>query len=130
MNTPLNIIVGIDLGTTNSLVAYADAAGPRVIEDDHEASLPSVVAFDDAGNVSTTTAPLASGPPLATLTEYVICSVVVTGSAASVCVTDRSASERVVKRVSFQPPCGIVNQRPADWNGETAGSYRWRTRQW
>ena len=49
-----NIIIGIDLGTTNSLVAYADEAGPHLIagpagEDD--VLLPSVVAFDDAGRV-------------------------------------------------------------------------------
>ncbi|MDX2130768.1 MAG: Hsp70 family protein [Planctomycetota bacterium] len=37
-------IVGIDLGTTNSLVAIADARGPRVIPDDAgRATLPSVV---------------------------------------------------------------------------------------
>lgn len=37
-------IVGIDLGTTNSLVAYCDAKGPRVLPDEHgRAILPSVV---------------------------------------------------------------------------------------
>ncbi|MBI4718700.1 MAG: Fe-S protein assembly chaperone HscA [Planctomycetes bacterium] len=51
MTDPRDIIVGIDLGTTNSLVAYADEAGPRLIfgsagEDD--VLLPSVVAFDAA----------------------------------------------------------------------------------
>ena len=43
-------IVGIDLGTTNSLVAYCDEAGPRVLEGPGgERSLPSVVrlAWDD-----------------------------------------------------------------------------------
>jgi len=50
-----DIIMGIDLGTTNSLVAYADEAGPHLIagpggEDD--VLLPSVVAFDDAGRVA------------------------------------------------------------------------------
>jgi molecular chaperone DnaK (HSP70) len=50
-----DIIIGIDLGTTNSLVAYADEAGPHLIagpagEDD--VLLPSVVAFDDAGRVA------------------------------------------------------------------------------
>lgn len=49
-----DIIIGIDLGTTNSLPAYADEAGPRLIagpggEDD--ILLPSVVSFDDAGRV-------------------------------------------------------------------------------
>jgi len=47
-----DIIVGIDLGTTNSLVAYADESGPHLIpgpggKDD--VLLPSVVAFDDRG---------------------------------------------------------------------------------
>lgn len=45
-------IIGIDLGTTNSLVAYADERGPRLIpgpggEDD--VLLPSVVTFGDDG---------------------------------------------------------------------------------
>ena len=40
------IIVGIDLGTTNSLVAIADERGPRVLRDETgEALLPSVVRF-------------------------------------------------------------------------------------
>jgi molecular chaperone DnaK (HSP70) len=39
-------IVGIDLGTTNSLVAVCDAAGPRVLADDAgRALLPSVVRY-------------------------------------------------------------------------------------
>ncbi len=41
-------IVGIDLGTTNSLVAYCDAAGPRVLADAHgDALLPSAVRYRD-----------------------------------------------------------------------------------
>jgi molecular chaperone DnaK (HSP70) len=37
-------IVGIDLGTTNSLVAYCDEKGPRILaDDDGKAILPSVV---------------------------------------------------------------------------------------
>src|SRR5882672_6751665 len=46
-------IVGIDLGTTNSLVAYVDAAGiPRVIPDaEGRRLLPSVVAYTPAGIV-------------------------------------------------------------------------------
>jgi molecular chaperone DnaK (HSP70) len=41
-------IVGIDLGTTNSLVAVCDAAGPRVIPDEKgRPLLPSVVRFGD-----------------------------------------------------------------------------------
>ncbi|HVQ75387.1 MAG TPA: molecular chaperone DnaK [Candidatus Binatia bacterium] len=43
-------IVGIDLGTTNSLVAYVDRGVPRVIpDDDGRALLPSIVAFTAAG---------------------------------------------------------------------------------
>ncbi|MEM6506670.1 MAG: Hsp70 family protein, partial [Planctomycetota bacterium] len=41
---PPEPIVGIDLGTTNSLVAYCDEKGPRVLPDgDGRAVLPSVV---------------------------------------------------------------------------------------
>src|SRR5262245_42579044 len=43
-------IVGIDLGTTNSLVAYVDGGIPKVIPDDEgRALLPSIVAFTAAG---------------------------------------------------------------------------------
>ena len=45
-------IVGIDLGTTNSLVAYVDGGIPRVIPDaEGRALLPSIVAFTPAGVV-------------------------------------------------------------------------------
>ncbi|HEX3177932.1 MAG TPA: Fe-S protein assembly chaperone HscA [Methylomirabilota bacterium] len=47
-------IIGIDLGTTNSLVAYVDEASglPRVIPDDEgRALLPSIVAFTPDGLV-------------------------------------------------------------------------------
>jgi len=38
------IIVGIDLGTTFSLVAYADESGPHILRDRNgEARLPSVI---------------------------------------------------------------------------------------
>src|SRR5882724_2035312 len=41
------VIIGIDLGTTNSLVAYADERGPRIIESpDSQRILPSVVRID------------------------------------------------------------------------------------
>ncbi|MBS0192056.1 MAG: Hsp70 family protein [Phycisphaerales bacterium] len=43
-------IVGIDLGTTNSLVAFCDEAGPRVLGED--ALVPSVVRFEDSGGVT------------------------------------------------------------------------------
>ena len=43
---PTDPIVGIDLGTTNSLVTYCDDHGPRVLEDSKGARLlPSVVRF-------------------------------------------------------------------------------------
>ncbi|MCB9844044.1 MAG: Fe-S protein assembly chaperone HscA [Phycisphaeraceae bacterium] len=43
-------IVGIDLGTTNSLVAYADEKGPRILVDAHGTRmLPSVVRFNADG---------------------------------------------------------------------------------
>ena len=43
-------IIGIDLGTTNSLVAWCDAAGPKVLlGDDGSALLPSCVRFDPTG---------------------------------------------------------------------------------
>ena len=42
-------IIGIDLGTTNSLVAYCDEKGPRLLESpDSQRVLPSVVRFDAA----------------------------------------------------------------------------------
>src|ERR1700693_6522483 len=46
-------IVGIDLGTTNSLVAYVDAGGvPRVIpESEGRKLLPSIVAYTPSGVV-------------------------------------------------------------------------------
>ena len=46
-------IVGIDLGTTNSLVAYVDGAGvPRVIPDQEgRRLLPSIVAYTPNGVV-------------------------------------------------------------------------------
>src|SRR5215471_581641 len=45
-------IVGIDLGTTNSLVAYLDAGVPKVIPDEEGRTLlPSVVAFTRDGVV-------------------------------------------------------------------------------
>ncbi len=41
-------IVGIDLGTTNSLVAYLDLTGPKIVEDhDGQKIVPSVVSLAD-----------------------------------------------------------------------------------
>ena len=46
--------VGIDLGTTFSLVAYADESGPHQIRDaDGEGRVPSVLCFGSALTVST-----------------------------------------------------------------------------
>ncbi len=45
-------IVGIDLGTTNSLVAIVEEGAPRVIADlDGSRLVPSVIYFDQAGEV-------------------------------------------------------------------------------
>jgi molecular chaperone DnaK len=47
---PKELVVGIDLGTTNSLVAYMDGDVPRIITDEDGAGLlPSVVAFGPTG---------------------------------------------------------------------------------
>jgi molecular chaperone DnaK (HSP70) len=56
MTTPDDIIIGIDLGTTNSLVAWADERGPMIIGGpggDGDRLLPSVVGFDpETGRVT------------------------------------------------------------------------------
>src|SRR5437899_7894782 len=45
-------IVGIDLGTTNSLVAIVEEGAPRIIADlDGSRLVPSVIYFDQAGEV-------------------------------------------------------------------------------
>jgi len=45
-------VVGIDLGTTNSLVAYMDASSPKVIPGaDGDPLVPSVVSLDPAGGI-------------------------------------------------------------------------------
>jgi len=45
-------VVGIDLGTTNSLVAYVKDGVPQVIRDHQgDALVPSVVSFADEGVV-------------------------------------------------------------------------------
>lgn len=51
--TQTDPIIGIDLGTTFSLVACADARGPRVLRDeDGEGRVPSVLCFSPDGSVS------------------------------------------------------------------------------
>ena len=48
-----DIILGIDLGTTFSLVAYADKKGPHIIRDAQgEGRVPSVIGFSPDGRVS------------------------------------------------------------------------------
>ncbi len=51
MTCDKDIIIGIDLGTTNSLVAFADAGGPHLIHKSgtDDAILPSVVCFEENG---------------------------------------------------------------------------------
>ncbi len=47
------LIVGIDLGTTNSLVAFNDAAGSKILGDDSDCPmLPSVVRFNPDGSTT------------------------------------------------------------------------------
>ncbi|MFZ9880307.1 MAG: Hsp70 family protein, partial [Phycisphaerales bacterium] len=46
---PSDPIVGIDLGTTNSLVAYCFESGPRVLGGEQGAIVPSVVRFLEGG---------------------------------------------------------------------------------
>jgi Fe-S protein assembly chaperone HscA len=45
-------VVGIDLGTTNSLVAFMDLTAPKIIPgDDGDKLVPSVVTFSETGNI-------------------------------------------------------------------------------
>ena len=64
-------IVGIDLGTTNSLIAYVDDAGPRVVADSAtgQKMLPSIVSFlpNDRVVVGWEAGELARTQPLSTI---------------------------------------------------------------
>ncbi|MBI5608631.1 MAG: Hsp70 family protein, partial [Deltaproteobacteria bacterium] len=52
------LAVGIDLGTTNSLVAWVDASGqPRVLSGPDGPLVPSVIAFDEQGELLATGVP-------------------------------------------------------------------------
>lgn len=51
MNTPSNKMVGIDLGTTNSVVAALVDGEVRVLEEEGESILPSVVGMNLAGKL-------------------------------------------------------------------------------
>ncbi len=45
-------VVGIDLGTTNSLVAYMDLTAPKIIPgEDGDRLVPSVVSFSESGEI-------------------------------------------------------------------------------
>ena len=47
-----DVIVGIDLGTTNSLIAYVDESAPKIIANEGEDKLvPSVIFIDDEKNI-------------------------------------------------------------------------------
>ncbi|XOV74172.1 MAG: Hsp70 family protein [Phycisphaerales bacterium] len=60
--TQTDPIIGIDLGTTNSLVAYADAKGPRILTGpDGERMLPSVVRYAHDASVEAVGTERASG---------------------------------------------------------------------
>ncbi len=49
----MSLILGIDLGTTNTLAAYMTEGGPEIIRhSDSDALVPSVVAFSQAGEVT------------------------------------------------------------------------------
>ena len=51
MNMDTNVVVGIDLGTTNSEVAILSANFPEVVAEADDFILPSCVGLDEAGNV-------------------------------------------------------------------------------
>jgi len=54
MTAPQGPIIGIDLGTTNSLVAVADHRGPRLLQDSSGRSmLPSVVRYSPGDGLAT-----------------------------------------------------------------------------
>ncbi len=51
--TESDLIIGIDLGTTNSLVAYTIDNKPKVVKvDGHSALLPSIIHFLENGNIA------------------------------------------------------------------------------
>jgi len=53
MSALQDIVIGIDLGTTNSLVAVCDDTGPRVLRDEAgQGCLPSFLTFDPNGAVT------------------------------------------------------------------------------
>ena len=46
-----DLIVGIDLGTTNSEIAVVENGQPRVLADDGDPILPSIVGIGDDGKL-------------------------------------------------------------------------------
>src|SRR4030088_2301134 len=51
-NTTPDRVIGIDLGTTNSLVAYMDLTAPKIIPGaDNDRLVPSVVSLTKYGNI-------------------------------------------------------------------------------
>ena len=54
-------VVGIDLGTTNSLVAHVADVSPEVLRGDGRAMVPSVVSFAADGSVLVGDAAIAAG---------------------------------------------------------------------
>lgn len=46
-----DLILGIDLGTTNSLVAVYDSNGPRIFSDGESTLIPSTIVFDETGRI-------------------------------------------------------------------------------
>ena len=49
---PVESVIGIDLGMTNSLVAYMDVTAPKVIHgDDGDRLVPSVVSLTRSGEI-------------------------------------------------------------------------------
>ncbi|MDB5038784.1 MAG: hscA, partial [Bacteriovoracaceae bacterium] len=45
------LIIGIDLGTTNSLVSICDEKGARILQDGDSTLIPSVIYFDEQGKI-------------------------------------------------------------------------------
>ena len=67
------LIVGIDLGTTNSLIAWCDHRGPHVARDaTGEARVPSVVRFEEDGSTSVGWGPRTHAVERPTTTVYSI----------------------------------------------------------
>ncbi len=52
-SNPDEIILGIDLGTTHSLVAISENSKPRILKDGDSSLIPSVISFDSEGRVQT-----------------------------------------------------------------------------